>query len=110
MQTILYEPAITVDRSKFELFHDGMSLTWDQVTDIYEDKSRIDYVAFDSNKCSVNETLQRMLELGFLNFGFDIILKSNHIVLWHLPGGVDTLKTHMEKVAVWAPPIPFLFD
>jgi hypothetical protein len=76
-----------------ELFHDGMYLTWDQVTEIYEDEERrMHFVAFDSIEYSLDEMLQRMLELGFLDFGFHIILKSSFIFLHYVPGGIKTVE------------------
>ncbi len=97
-KTVWNDPVITVFDppiipKPIEHFHDGMSLTWDQVTEIYEDEERrIHYIAFDSNDHTTDEMLQRMLELGFLDFGFHIILKSSFIFLHYVPGGIKTVE------------------
>ena len=58
-------------------FHDGMSLTWDQVTEIYEDEERrIHFIAFDSDKVSTDRMLQEMLEQ------FQVLVQNTEIVVW----------------------------
>lgn len=85
---------VTVDKS-IESYHDGMELDWDQVTEIYEDNTTMHYIVFDQCKVSVKETLNKLVKLGFNDFGYNIILKSPYICLWYLPGGVHQFKAHL---------------
>ena len=80
-------------------FHNGMYLTWDQVTEIYEDEERrMHFIAFDSDRVSTNRMLQEMLELGFLDFGFNNILKASNIVTWYIPGGIKTVEEQVVPI------------
>jgi len=96
METIKIPPGV-VQSPPVDQFHNGMSLTWDQVTEIYEDEERrIHFIGFDSAEHVPDEVLQMMLELGFLDFGFKLILKSHFIFLHYIPGGIKTVR---EEIA-----------
>ena len=79
-------------------FHDGMFLTWDEVTEIYEDEERrMHFIVFNYTDVSIKEMFQKMLELGIMDFGFHTILKSNFIYLWYFPGGAKEYQEHYLK-------------
>lgn len=83
--------------SRIECFHDGMNLDWDQVTNIYEDEKRIHFIVFDYTDVTTKQMFQKLLELGFLDFGFHIILKSIYIAIWYFPGRAKEFKEHYLK-------------
>lgn len=93
----VYDPSIVPELPE-DQFHNGMSLTWDEVTEIYEDEERrIHFIVFDYTDVTTSEMLQKLLELGFVDFGFKIILKSYHIAIWYFPGGAEQYKEHYYK-------------
>ncbi len=94
-KTIWEEPVIMVPSEKF---YDGMTLIWDDVTEIHEDEMwplRKHYVSFDSANTTIDEMFQKMLELGIMDFGFHTILKMERLFLFFVPGGVETVESQI---------------